>query len=57
MQVERRSSKASEFRAIEGEGAPQIEAYFAVFGDIYEMYQGGTERMRLTTRFRTISAA
>ena len=41
--MERRSSRASEFRAIEGEGTPQIEAYFAVFGDIYEMYPGGTE--------------
>ena len=41
--MERRSSKASEFRATDVEGSPQIEAYFAVFNDIYEMYPGGTE--------------
>ena len=41
--MERRSSKASEFRASDVEGSPQIEAYFAVFSDIYEMYPGGTE--------------
>lgn len=41
--MERRSSRASEFRATDVEGAPQIEAYFAVFNDIYEMYPGCTE--------------
>lgn len=40
--MERRSSQASEFRAVEGEGR-KIEAYFAVFGDVYEMYPGLTE--------------
>ena len=41
--MERRSSKASEFRAADVDGSPQIEAYFAVFNDIYEMYPGCTE--------------
>ena len=41
--MERRSSKAREFRATDVEGSPQIEAYFAVFNDIYEMYPGETE--------------
>lgn len=40
--MERRSSKASEFRAVEGEGK-RIEAYFAVFGDVYEIAPGMTE--------------
>lgn len=41
--MERRSSKASEFRAADVEGSPQIEAYFAVFNDTYDMYPGCTE--------------
>jgi len=40
--MERRSSKTSEFRAAEGE-KKKIEAYFAVFGDVYEVFSGMTE--------------
>lgn len=40
--MERRSSQA-EFRAVDNEGTPKIEAYFSVFGDTYEMFPGCTE--------------
>lgn len=40
--MERRSSQKTEFRAVEGE-KKRIEAYFAVFGDVYEMFPGFTE--------------
>lgn len=41
--MERRSSQASEFRAVEADGAPVIEAYFAVFGDVYKPWPGAEE--------------
>ena len=40
--MERRSSLKSEFRAVEGD-VKKIEAYFAVFNDIYEIWPGATE--------------
>lgn len=40
--MERRSSRKSEFRAVEGQ-EPRIEAYFAVFDDKYEIWPGATE--------------
>lgn len=43
MEIQRRSSHASEFRAAEADGVKTIEAYFAVFGDVYEMFPGCTE--------------
>lgn len=44
MQMEIRSSRAAQFRAVDNDGsAPQIEAYFAVFGDVYEIWPGCTE--------------
>lgn len=41
--MELRSSRKSEFRAVETEGTRSVEAYFSVFGDIYEIYPGWTE--------------
>ena len=41
--MERRSSGANQFRALNENGALQIEAYFAVFSDVYEMWPGATE--------------
>ena len=41
--MERRSSAAGQFRAVENDGAPLIEAYFSVFGDVYEVWPGCTE--------------
>ena len=36
-------SGAAQFRAEEQEGAKRISGYFAVFGDVYEMWPGMTE--------------
>lgn len=42
--MERRNGRhQTEFRAVENEGARSIEAYFAVFSDVYEIYAGMTE--------------
>lgn len=41
--IQRRSSRASEFRAAEVDGVRSIEAYFSVFSDIYECFPGCTE--------------
>ena len=38
-----RSYQPSQFRAIETDGKRSIEAYFAVFGDTYEIWPGATE--------------
>ena len=42
-EVQLRSSHVGEFRAVETDGVKTIEAYFAVFNDIYEMWPGCTE--------------
>ncbi len=38
-----RSFQPSQFRAVETDGKRSIEAYFAVFGDLYEIWPGATE--------------
>jgi len=38
-----RSFQPSQFRAVETDGKRSIEAYFAVFGDVYEIWPGATE--------------
>jgi len=38
-----RSFQPSQFRAVEADGKRSIEAYFAVFGDVYEIWPGATE--------------
>lgn len=38
-----RSYQPSQFRAVEADGKRSIEAYFAVFGDVYEIWPGATE--------------
>ena len=38
-----RSYQPSQFRAVETDGKRSIEAYFAVFGDLYEIWPGATE--------------
>ena len=38
-----RSFQPAQFRAVETDGKRSIEAYFAVFGDIYEIWPGATE--------------
>ncbi|MEL7610606.1 MAG: HK97 family phage prohead protease [Bacillota bacterium] len=42
-EIQQRSSRVTEFRAIENDGVRSIEAYFAVFSDIYEIFPGYTE--------------
>jgi len=43
MERQIRSFQPSQFRAVETDGKRSIEAYFAVFGDIYEIWPGATE--------------
>ncbi|MEA5049735.1 MAG: HK97 family phage prohead protease [Eubacteriales bacterium] len=38
-----RSFQPAQFRALETDGKRSIEAYFAVFGDVYEIWPGATE--------------
>ncbi|MEN6595741.1 MAG: HK97 family phage prohead protease [Clostridiaceae bacterium] len=38
-----RSFQPAQFRAVEADGKRSIEAYFAVFGDTYEIWPGATE--------------
>lgn len=42
-EIQVRSSHTGEFRAVESDGVRSIEAYFAVFSDIYEVFPGCTE--------------
>ena len=39
----RRTLPSLEVRAADQEGAKRIEGYFAVFGDVYELWNGATE--------------
>ncbi len=43
MERQIRSFQPSQFRAVETDGKRSIEAYFAVFGDVYEIWPGATE--------------
>ena len=43
MERQIRSFQPSQFRAEEADGKRTIETYFAVFGDVYEMWPGATE--------------